>query len=82
MFKIVQEERFAGKIAEALYSMIVDSYVERFIIAVFQRYKLTKVEFVKPLLKSVLEDALRSKSDKDKLIQKKDLIDFYAKGID
>lgn len=82
MFKIVQEERFAGKIAEALYSMIVDAYVERFIIAVFQRYKLTKVDFVKPLLKSVLEDAHKSKSDKEQVIKKIHLIDFYAKGID
>ena len=81
VFKIVSEERFAGKIAQALYSMIVDAYVERLMIAVNMRYKL-KLSFEKPLLAYVYGDALLKKKNKDKQIKKTDLLDFYSKTAD
>ena len=81
VFKIVTEERFSGKVAEALYSMLVDAYVERFLIAVNQRYKLG-LQLERPLLKYVYGDSQRKKTDKEKLILKKDLVDFYSKTID
>lgn len=61
--------------------MLVDAYVERFVIAVNMRYKL-KLPFEKPLLSFIYADALLSKTNKDKLILKKDLVDFYSKTID
>ena len=49
VFKIVVDERYAGKVANSLYSMLIDAYVERFVIAVNQRYKL-KLPIEKALL--------------------------------
>ena len=69
IFKVIIEDRFAGKIAQALYSMLVDAYIERFAIAVNQRYKL-KLPFDKPLLSVVYADSALHKTDKDKLILK------------
>ena len=79
--RIVRDERFAGKIAEALYSLLVDAYVERFLIAVNQRYKL-KLLLERPLLGYIYKDALLKKTHKDKLVLKKDLMDFYSKTVD
>jgi hypothetical protein len=61
--------------------MIVDAYVERLMIAVNMRYKL-KLPFDRPLLSYVYADSILKKTNKDKLIKKTDLIDFYSKTID
>jgi hypothetical protein len=61
--------------------MLVDAYVERFVIAVNMRYKLN-LQFEKPLLSFIYADALLKKTNKDKLIMKKDLVDFYSQTID
>ena len=74
----VAEERFANKVAEALYTMIVQSYVERFLIAVNMRYKL-KIPIQQPLLRFIYEDSILPKTAKNKIIHKTHLIDFYGK---
>jgi hypothetical protein len=79
--KMITDEKFFGKVAEALYSLIISAYIERLVIAINFRYKL-KLPLVKPILTSVYEDALLSKTDKKKRILKTDLIDFYSKSID
>ncbi len=61
--------------------MLVDAYIERFIIAVNMRYKL-KLPLEKPLLCYIYADSLLKKTDKNKLILKKHLIDFYSKTVD
>lgn len=53
---MISQERFAGKVAQAMYCMLVDAYVERFLIAVNMRYKL-KLEFDKPLLSFIYADS-------------------------
>ncbi len=64
-----------------MYCMLVDSYVERFLIAVNMRYKL-KLEFEKPLLSFIYADSKLKKTDKNKKILKTDLELFYSKTID
>jgi hypothetical protein len=54
---MVSEESYAGKIAQALYCMLIDAYVERFLIGVNMRYKL-KLTFENPLLNFIYADAL------------------------
>lgn len=76
--KHVNEDRFASKVAESLYTMLVQAYVERFLIAVNMRYKL-KLPIEKPLLNLIYEDSMLKKGDSNKKILKTHLIDFYAK---
>ena len=64
-----------------MYSMLVDAYVERFLIAVNMRYKL-KLEFDKPLLPFIYVDSKLKKTDKNKKILKADLELFYSKTVD
>jgi hypothetical protein len=64
-----------------MYCMLVDSYVERFLIAVNMRYKL-KLDFDKPLLSFIYADSKLNKTDKNKKILKADLELFYSKTID
>ncbi len=64
-----------------MYCMLVDSYVERFLIAVNMRYKL-KLEFEKPRLSFIYADSKLKKTDKNKKILKTDLELFYSKTID
>ncbi len=78
---MVSEESYAGKIAQALYCMLIDAYVERFLIGVNMRYKL-KLPFDNPLLNFIYADALLKKTDKNKRILKADLELFYQKTVD
>ena len=78
---MINQERFAGKVAQAMYCMLIDAYVERFLIAVNMRYKL-KLEFDKPLLTYIYADSKLKKTDKNKKILKTELELFYSKTID
>jgi hypothetical protein len=34
VFKMASEEKFAGKVAESVFSLFIDAYIERLIIAI------------------------------------------------
>ncbi len=34
VMRLVEEERFAGKVAESLYCLLIEAYIERFVIAI------------------------------------------------
>lgn len=67
VFKMTIEDRYASKVAEALFSLLVDAYIERFVLAGNSRFKL-HLNFDKVLLDFVYNDSQLSKKDKDKII--------------
>lgn len=82
VFKLSLEENFAKKVADSLFAMLVDGYIERLIMAINQRFKL-KLPLEHVLLEFIYHDSLVPKKDKkNKIIKKKFLIDFYVKGSD
>ncbi|CDW77151.1 UNKNOWN [Stylonychia lemnae] len=79
--KMTLEERFASKVAESLFSLLIDAYIERFIIAVNQRFKL-KLPIEKALLDFIYTNSKLKKKNKDKIIHTKDILDFKLKDVD
>eukprot|EP00347_Sterkiella_histriomuscorum_P001774 403370734 len=79
--KMAIEERFASKVAESLFCLLIDSYIERFIIAVNQRFKL-RLPIDKALLDYIYSNSKLKKKNKDKLIHTKMLLDFKQKDMD
>jgi len=75
------EDRFAAKVAENLFCLLVDCYIERLIIAINQKFKL-RLPIEKALLDYVYSNSRLKKRNKDKLIHTADLLDFYAKETD
>jgi len=69
------EERFASKVVESFFSLLIDSYIERFIIAVNQRLKL-RLPIDKALLDYIYTNSKLKKKNKDKIIHTKNLLDF------
>ena len=76
IFKLIPEERFASKVAESLYCLLVDAYIERFILAINQRFKL-KMNIERVLLEFIYKDSLLKKNNKEKIVMKRDLVDFF-----
>ena len=74
--KMTLEERFASKVAESCFSLLIDAYIERFIIAVNQRFKL-RLPMEKVLIDYIYNDSRLKKANKNKIIQTKVLLDFF-----
>ncbi len=78
---MVIEERMGSKVAENLFCLLIDSYIERFVIAVNQKFKL-RLPIEKALLDYVYSNSRLKKKNKDKIIHTADLLDFYHKDSD
>jgi len=75
--RVVNEELYISKLADSLYAFLMDSYIERFLIAVDHKLKL-KLAFEQPLLEFVYQNS-HLKEKKLKKVRKDDLVDFKGK---